>query len=554
MKISLPKKKKKRKRKRKKILSSSSNKNYFILIIIIIFSLSIFVYMYMLSSTKSDDTYNNIKPGQVKNVNSLRKRGRRNSASNFPFIAGRKIHNKDCDSTQEQIFTTRHRMGEEMPIAIFVGRENLQKFTYRVLDSLKDAHFYGRKSKNVRGKRFCFLLIDEILGDNYNNNREPNIFLSRKAKRSYSKFCKKIVMLRIDDTAARSVALNIKSKTEMDPNDVGAKAMRLKKIWIFFMQKVFEYPLLHGYNGDIIFLEDDLIVSKDALTVLDFLSGCKNGHVTHIKNTKQDHYTHIHHTHFISLGGWGGENFVNAHPTLFTIKSTKYVPTMGYGFNRTLYNMMKSNGIFIKMISQKSNNYMADWSISLTEQLYHTIFMTRPIVLTLAPTLSRINHFATESLVGNSHHSIVDKAMSIPWKKFEDENKLLLSNDISCLSPYLYDWNGIPCIAIYENDDSKFKVNTISDVLLRHPWLKHSELNIKDVFNNVKCSFHDLNRKCDMKFKNYIEDCKEKNSFLFPLGFRHTTLSLSDAIAYWKKFGPAWANYNEKRLYENTMQ
>ena len=122
-------------------------------------------------------------------------------------------------------------------------------------------------------------------------------------------------MLRIDDTAARSVALNIKPKTEMDPNDVGAKAMRLKKIWIFFMQKVFEYPLLHGYNGDIIFLEDDLIVSKDALTVLDFLSGCKNGHVTHIKNTKQDHYTHIHHTHFISLGGWGGENFVNAHPT-----------------------------------------------------------------------------------------------------------------------------------------------------------------------------------------------------------------------------------------------
>ena len=95
-------------------------------------------------------------------------------------------------------------------------------------------------------------------------------------------------MLRIDDTAARSVALNIKPKTEMDPNDVGAKAMRLKKIWIFFMQKVFEYPLLHGYNGDIIFLEDDLIVSKDALTVLDFLSGCKNGHVTHIKNTKQD--------------------------------------------------------------------------------------------------------------------------------------------------------------------------------------------------------------------------------------------------------------------------
>ena len=100
MKISLPKKKKKKKRKRKKILSSSSNKNYFILIIIIIFSLSIFVYMYMLSSMKSDDTYNNIKPGQVKNVNSLRKRGRRNSASNFPFIAGRKIHNKEQEALE----------------------------------------------------------------------------------------------------------------------------------------------------------------------------------------------------------------------------------------------------------------------------------------------------------------------------------------------------------------------------------------------------------------------------------------------------------------------
>ena len=140
-----------------------------------------------------------------------------------------------------------------------------------------------------------------------------------------------------------------------------------------------------------------------------------------------------------------------------------------------------------------------------------------------------------------------------PYPKFEENDQLLYNNEPSCLSPYLYDWNGIPCVSIIAKDGRTF--SKISDVLSIHPWLnKNSKLNLESIFNNIKCSFHDLKRQCNMEFKNYIEDCKEKNSFLFPLGLRHNVLSLSESIIYWEKFGPSWEHYDAQRLHDNTMQ
>eukprot|EP00943_MAST-04B_sp_MAST-4B-sp1_P007247 g7247.t1 len=422
------------------------------------------------------------------------------------------------------------------------------------MNSLKTAHFFGRSSTNDRRKRFCFLFID----DN-SKVEQKKVFLSKKAKRSYLKFCKKIILLRIDDETSRSY---IGLKTKLSANDAGAKARRLKKLWIYFVRKLFQLPVLKDYNGDILFLEDDLIVSPDALVVLDFLSGAKSGHLAHQirsdkprlnnKNTAEIDYAYMYKTHFVNLGGWGGENYINANPTLFTTKSNKYVPTMGYAFNRTFYMILESNNIFSKMTlkSGHDNDHLADWSVSLTNQLYGTILEKTPIILTLSPTLSRINHFAESSLVGNSHPSIVKS--SLPWHQFEEKDQLLYNNDLSCLSPYLYDWNGIPCVSIIAKDGQTF--SKLSDVLSIHPWLKNSKLKLKSIFNNIKCSFQDLKRQCNLEFKNYIEDCKEKNSFLFPLGLRHNVLSLSESIIYWEKFGPSWEHYDAQRLRDNTMQ
>ena len=91
---------------------------------------------------------------------------------------------------------------------------------------------------------------------------------------------------------------------------------------------------------------------------------------------------------------------------------------------------------------------VTDWSISLTDQILQTVLNRSPALLTLSPTLSRIYHFSATSLVGNVHKSITN-FKSTPWNKFEERNQLLSSNDHSCLAPYLYDWNGIPCTPIF---------------------------------------------------------------------------------------------------------
>ena len=55
-----------------------------------------------------------------------------------------------------------------------------------------------------------------------------------------------------------------------------------------------------------------------------------------------------------------------------------------------------------------------------------------------------------------------------------------------------------------------------------------------------------------MNFEHYVEDCKDKNSYLYPLRMRYNVLKLSDSITFWAKFGPAWRHFDEKRLKENT--
>ena len=464
------------------------------------------------------------------------------------FKSGQKHFNPACN---QQVFTSADESSEEIPIVIFVGRKQTYRFLYRVLDSVKAAHFYGKNDRNYRQKRLCFLLVDDDRG------RDMNIVLSRKAKRSFSKLCRKIVMLRSHGIQSKLYAA---SHVKIPPNDATAKARHLKQLWVYFINKVFQHPLLTNYDGDLLFLEDDLLLSKDSLIALDFLVAAKNGQIDHevvqsasssLHNVNFEKFQYTRSVYVVALSGWGGENLMNADPNLFITHTQKNFPTMGYAFNRSFFNLLKSNGVFQRMIGVETDR-VTDWSISLTDQILETVLNRSPALLTLSPTLSRIYHFSATSLVGNVHKSITN-FKSTPWNKFEERNQLLSSNDHSCLAPYLYDWNGIPCTPIFSQDGST-RFTRFSDVLSNHPWLGSSskQKKLEDIFKHVKCSFHDLKKNCNMNFEHYVEDCKDKNSYLYPLRMRYNVLKLSDSITFWAKFGPAWRHFDEKRLKENT--
>ena len=69
---------------------------------------------------------------------------------------------------------------------------------------------------------------------------------------------------------------------------------------------------------------------------------------------------------------------MNADPNLFITHTQKNFPTMGYAFNRSFFNLLKSNGVFQRMIGAETNR-VTDWSISLTDQILQTILNRSPV-------------------------------------------------------------------------------------------------------------------------------------------------------------------------------
>lgn len=59
------------------------------------------------------------------------------------------------------------------------------------------------------------------------------------------------------------------------------------------------------YEGDILFLEDDIELSKDAIKMIWYMLGIKNSHYKTVG---------------VGLGGWSGENLINPHPDTVVIR------------------------------------------------------------------------------------------------------------------------------------------------------------------------------------------------------------------------------------------
>ncbi|XP_028415146.1 uncharacterized protein LOC114538190 isoform X2 [Dendronephthya gigantea] len=154
-------------------------------------------------------------------------------------------------------------------------------------------------------------------------------------------------------------------------------ALRLKRHWWFVLKSVFDATLtgslfngwLLGYKHDILFVEEDTVLSPDFVKVMWYASEVKRRNADIIQ---------------FALGGWSGENMINAHPDTFIVRTARSVRGIAYGINQSTW-------LYFKSLEKdfKSDN-QADWceSMGLVLGKHNDNKGFRIIV----PTLSRFWH------------------------------------------------------------------------------------------------------------------------------------------------------------------
>jgi len=182
---------------------------------------------------------------------------------------------------------------------------------------------------------------------------------------------------------------------------------RMKIVWIEAMAKFWQMAITEfGHRGDVVFLEDDLIVAKDF-----FLAAL---HAAHFKNSMSfcdDHpCSRVRRVDVFALGGWGGENMINSESWTFAWKTIDAFPTMAYGFN---FEFWSSQLLRLMPVLLHSKN--PDWALALG----HVLSLHRNAsgaahseIEILQSTLSRVWHTGRKSAVG-SRHKVHDRP---PWQ------------------------------------------------------------------------------------------------------------------------------------------
>ena len=171
-------------------------------------------------------------------------------------------------------------------------------------------------------------------------------------------------------------------------------------------------PSLQGYDGDILFLEDDSIVSPDIFACLNFMSQVKalGTHSSGIGGGRRP----IEAPYAIGLGGWNAENMWGPHPLDFRVLVSVGLPTLGYAHNRSFYEDFIAHAN--PPIDKPPKGVDIDWTSAILQLVDknpegnhagadtgghdHPRYGHVPV---LRPSLSRVWHIGTKSSVGNSH-------------------------------------------------------------------------------------------------------------------------------------------------------
>ena len=224
----------------------------------------------------------------------------------------------------------------------------------------------------------------------------------------------------------------------------------VKMVWIDTMIKVWE--TLHGYNGDAVFLEDDLLVSPDFFAAV--------GAASEIKQTND--------LAVFSMGGWAGQN-IGSDPSLhnprqFMRKTWSAFPTMGYGFNRSLWHRISevrdeitnSTGLDCLPLQKFCAHNLDDWSFAVSRSLrlsynrthdpYLRNFEVFKEVQLVQPPVSRVWHIGANSSIAEDDTQKVGWKVSElpPWVGLVNRSKRKLTYS---LAQGNFDYDGKECLA-----------------------------------------------------------------------------------------------------------
>jgi hypothetical protein len=251
-------------------------------------------------------------------------------------------------------------------------------------------------------------------------------------KETKSDFCKAIeVALKSQEFAKIHLHINVRKTNETEHR-------HMKIVWLKSQEYIWE-KFLKQYDGDVLFLEEDVIPSPDFYIVARELANTKG--VLLGKNCNHGGVF----PQLFALGGWGGENLIYANPKTFKQKTSQNFPTMGYGFSRKLWNQ-------ISLLKNKILDHgSGDWSVAVASCLVRFAttkgrgscelrgFTKHYQIQVFQPSLSRVWHIGVKSSVGSDH------SKSVQSKPTWINQHLLHKGDNLTQIKGRYDWFGFPC-------------------------------------------------------------------------------------------------------------
>ena len=310
------------------------------------------------------------------------------------------------------------------PVVIFSGRRHM--YLSQLLENLQRAFV----AENIAVKPPCIFSFDIPL---HLVNNHFDAFCKSLQIASSTDFCQMHARIRFRKTHLRNHG-------------------HMKEVWIKTMEYVWD-DLLSNYDGDVLFLEDDVVPSPDFYMLTKKLSRLKRKaysncvlHNTYINASSQKKSDPV--PQVFSLGGWGGENTILAQPTTVLQKTSENFPTMGYGFGRSMWK-------YIRQLSDKFlKNRHNDWAVAVAECLWQfpknlsvkqcelSGFLKTSQIETYQPSLSRVWHIGRNSTVGSSHSTHVQARP--PWSDQRLLGKENITENIT-VAIGRHDWFGFPC-------------------------------------------------------------------------------------------------------------
>ena len=159
-----------------------------------------------------------------------------------------------------------------------------------------------------------------------------------------------------------------------------------------------------SFSGDVLFIEDDVVVAPDFMEVMWYALRVKNS---------------IANVHFSTLQGVGEENLVDHRPDAFVVSQVPVVQSIGYAFNSSTWE-------YIKTFEEDALGYAErDWPLYLGLMLLYNRNTT--VFRIASPTISRIWHVGDNDLGSSSDlngNSSYKPEQLPPWKRAREQRYL----------------------------------------------------------------------------------------------------------------------------------